>query len=82
MICAVSPADDNFDENLGTLVKTYNNQRYADAAKKIKNKAVVNESDTDRMIRVLREENAKLAKMLAAAGIGGAVDQPINNEQE
>jgi len=34
----------------------------------------VNESDTDRMIRVLREENAKLAKMLAAAGIGGGVD--------
>lgn len=50
MICAVSPADDNYDETLSTL-------RYADAAKRIKNKPVVNESATDKMIRELREEN-------------------------
>jgi len=37
MICAISPATDNYDETLGTL-------RYADQAKKIQNKAVVNES--------------------------------------
>jgi len=35
MICAISPANDNYDETLSTL-------RYADSAKKIKNKPVVN----------------------------------------
>ena len=35
MICAISPASDNYDETLSTL-------RYADRAKKIKNKPVVN----------------------------------------
>jgi len=38
MICAISPATDNYDETLSTL-------RYADQAKKIKNHAVVNESE-------------------------------------
>lgn len=37
MICALSPATDNFEETLSTL-------RYADQAKKIKNVAVVNET--------------------------------------
>ena len=37
MICAISPANTNFEESLSTL-------RYADRAKKIVNKAVVNES--------------------------------------
>jgi len=37
MICAISPAYLNFEETLSTL-------RYADNAKKIKNKAVINES--------------------------------------
>ena len=50
MICAVSPAYDNFEESLSTL-------RYADQAKKIKNRAVVNESATDKLIRELTEEN-------------------------
>lgn len=44
MICAISPANDNYEETLSTL-------RYADQAKKIKNKAVVNENSTDKMIR-------------------------------
>lgn len=55
MICALSPAADNYDETLSTL-------RYADQAKKIKNKAHVNESATDKMIRELREENNELKK--------------------
>lgn len=37
MICAVSPAYVNYEETLSTL-------RYADNAKKIQNKAVINES--------------------------------------
>ena len=36
MICAVSPATDNYEETLSTL-------RYADQAKKIKNNAVIND---------------------------------------
>lgn len=35
MICAISPANDNYEETLSTL-------RYADQAKKIQNKAVIN----------------------------------------
>lgn len=37
MICAISPAFLNYEETLSTL-------RYADNAKKIQNKAVINES--------------------------------------
>ena len=47
MICAISPANDNYDESLSTL-------RYADRAKKIKNKPIVNESESDKMIRQLK----------------------------
>ncbi|CAG8657308.1 67_t:CDS:10, partial [Funneliformis mosseae] len=47
MIAAISPAD--YDETLSTL-------RYADAAKRIKNKAVVNEDPNARLIRELKEE--------------------------
>jgi hypothetical protein len=55
MICALSPADTNYEETLGTL-------RYADRAKKIQNKATVNESPQDKMIRELKEENERLKK--------------------
>lgn len=37
MICAISPSSINYEESLSTL-------RYADRAKKIVNRAVVNES--------------------------------------
>lgn len=57
MICAISPSADNFEETLSTL-------RYADQAKKIKNKAMVNENPTDKLIRELSEENEKLKQML------------------
>uniref|UniRef100_A0A1I8IKH8 Kinesin-like protein 6 n=1 Tax=Macrostomum lignano TaxID=282301 RepID=A0A1I8IKH8_9PLAT len=64
MIAALSPADINFDETLSTL-------RFADRAKAIKTKAVVNESPTDKLIRELREENSRLMAMLKAGGGGG-----------
>ncbi|XP_076100625.1 kinesin-like protein KIF28 isoform X4 [Mytilus galloprovincialis] len=64
MIAALSPADINYDETLSTL-------RYADRAKKIQNKAVINESPTDRMIRELKEENAKLMALIKKSGLGG-----------
>jgi hypothetical protein len=47
MIAAISPAD--YDETLSTL-------RYADQAKKIKNKAVVNEDPNAKLVRELKEE--------------------------
>jgi hypothetical protein len=53
MICAISPASVNYEESLSTL-------RYADRAKKIMNRAVVNESGQEKIIRELKEENEKL----------------------
>ena len=58
MICAISPARDNIEETLSTL-------RYADQAKRIKLNAKVNESESDKLIRELMEENEKLKAMLA-----------------
>lgn len=43
--------------------------RYADRAKKIKNKAVVNENPMDKLIRELREENDRLKKMIEGGGM-------------
>ena len=40
----------------------------AERTKKITNRAVVNESPTDKLIRELKEENAKLMQMLARGG--------------
>ena len=61
MIAALSPADINYDETLSTL-------RYADRAKQIKTKAVVNENPTDKLIRELKEANEKMRAQLAAGG--------------
>ena len=57
MICAISPARDNFDETASTL-------RYANEAKRIKNNAVINESEVDKMIRELQDENQRLKELL------------------
>eukprot|EP00697_Spironema_sp_BW2_P012877 gnl/Spiro4/29556_TR14478_c0_g1_i1.p1 gnl/Spiro4/29556_TR14478_c0_g1~~gnl/Spiro4/29556_TR14478_c0_g1_i1.p1 ORF type:complete len:1167 (+),score=471.93 gnl/Spiro4/29556_TR14478_c0_g1_i1:102-3602(+) len=57
MIAALSPADINYDETLSTL-------RYADRAKSIQNKAVVNEDPQTRMIRELKEQIEQLKKAL------------------
>jgi len=61
MVCAVSPSSLNFEETLGTL-------RYAERAKKIVNKAVVNESVHEKIIRELKEENDRLKKLLESSG--------------
>ncbi|KAK5969079.1 hypothetical protein GCK32_001646 [Trichostrongylus colubriformis] len=62
-IAAISPADINYDETLSTL-------RFADRAKAIKTNAVVNENQTERLLRELREENERLQKQLRAGGGG------------
>lgn len=56
IIAAISPAD--YDETLSTL-------RYADQAKKIKNKAVVNEDPNAKLVRELKEELEMLRGMFS-----------------
>jgi len=60
MICALSPADINYEETLGTL-------RYADRAKQIKNKPKVNVDPTELLIQQLKAENERL-KAMGGAG--------------
>ncbi|KFH65672.1 kinesin family member 1/13/14 [Podila verticillata NRRL 6337] len=57
IIAALSPADVNYDETLSTL-------RYADQAKRIKNKAIVNEDPNAKLIRELKEELLDLRSKL------------------
>ncbi|WVO17419.1 hypothetical protein L204_105111 [Cryptococcus depauperatus] len=59
MIAAISPAD--YDETLSTL-------RYADAAKKIKTHAVVNEDPNAKLIRELKEELEMLRSRVSSGG--------------
>ncbi|KAK0547296.1 hypothetical protein OC846_003155 [Tilletia horrida] len=63
MIAAISPAD--YEETLSTL-------RYADQAKKIKNKAVVNEDPNAKLIRELKEELEMLRTRVSGGGGLGA----------
>ena len=69
MIAALSPADINYDETLSTL-------RYADRAKKIKNKAVINENPLDKLIRELRVSNREPGQIHGLAS--NAVDTMKN----
>ncbi|XP_036397503.1 kinesin-like protein KIF28P [Megalops cyprinoides] len=64
MIATLSPADICYEESLSTL-------RYADRAKRIQNRAVVNESPTERLIKELKAENAKLLTRLSRLGQEG-----------
>eukprot|EP00049_Salpingoeca_infusionum_P002080 m.53909 g.53909 ORF g.53909 m.53909 type:complete len:1163 (-) comp11376_c0_seq3:388-3876(-) len=57
MMAALSPADNNYDETLSTL-------RYANRAKNIKNKAVINEDPKDALLRQYQEEIKALKAML------------------
>lgn len=61
MIAAISPADINFEETLSTL-------RYADRAKQIVCKAIVNEDPNAKIIRELKEEVSKLKELLVKEG--------------
>ena len=63
MMTTISPASIHYEETVSSL-------RYADRAKQIKCKAVVNESPTDKLIRELREENERLLKMINRGGGG------------
>nr|XP_046220448.1 kinesin-like protein KIF28P [Oncorhynchus gorbuscha] len=64
MIAALSPADICYEESISTL-------RYAERAKRIQNRAVVNESPTERLVKELKAENARLLQRLSRLGQEG-----------
>ncbi|XP_068925231.1 kinesin-like protein KIF28 [Petaurus breviceps papuanus] len=64
MIAAISPADICYEETLSTL-------RYAERTKKIKNKAVINTSPTEKLIKELKAENNRLLSRFAGLGNSG-----------
>ena len=66
MIACISPADSNVEETLSTL-------RYADRARKIKNKPVVNLNSNDAEVNRLRLEVHELKMQLKNAAGGGGV---------
>ncbi|KAI9206373.1 uncharacterized protein BJ171DRAFT_422071, partial [Polychytrium aggregatum] len=59
MIAAISPADVSYDETLSTL-------RYAERAKRIVNKAVINEDSNGKLMKELQREVEVLRARLAA----------------
>ena len=63
MIACVSPADYNLEETMSTL-------RYADRARKIKNKPIINLDDKNEIVARLRRENLDLRRQLEL-GSGG-----------
>ena len=70
MIAAISPAD--YEETLSTL-------RYADQAKKIKNKAVVNEDPNAKLVRELKEELEMLrGKYLRGIALAPVIDDDFS----
>eukprot|EP00058_Branchiostoma_floridae_P005007 XP_002590495.1 hypothetical protein BRAFLDRAFT_86166 [Branchiostoma floridae] len=71
MIAALSPADINYEETLSTL-------RYADRAKQIVCKAVVNEDPNARLIRELKEEVMRLKELLKSEGLADLVESPAS----
>ncbi|XP_068598298.1 kinesin-like protein KIF28P [Brachionichthys hirsutus] len=64
MIATLSPADICYEESLSTL-------RYAERAKRIQNRAVVNESPTERLVKELKAENDRLLHRLNRLGQEG-----------
>ena len=76
MICGLSPASSNFEETHSTL-------RYADQAKRIKNKAKINEDPKDAQIREMRSQIERLESQLALyLGGGGAPLTAAQEEQQ
>uniref|UniRef100_UPI00398ED23E kinesin-like protein KIF28 n=1 Tax=Pristiophorus japonicus TaxID=55135 RepID=UPI00398ED23E len=69
MIATVSPADICYEETLATL-------RYAERTKNIQNKAVINENPTERLLQVLKAENARLrSKITKITNTGQRVEE-------
>ncbi|KAJ3558619.1 hypothetical protein NM688_g814 [Phlebia brevispora] len=75
MIAAISPADVQYEETLSTL-------RYADQAKKIKNKAVINEDPNAKLVRELKEELEMLRARVSGSSSEAIYDPKIPAEQQ
>ncbi|THH01771.1 hypothetical protein EW026_g1020 [Hermanssonia centrifuga] len=75
MIAAISPADLQYDETLSTL-------RYADQAKKIKNKAVINEDPNAKLVRELKEELETLRARVSGSTSEAVFDPKIPAAQQ
>ncbi|KAI1788971.1 kinesin-domain-containing protein [Ganoderma leucocontextum] len=75
MIAAISPADVQYEETLSTL-------RYADQAKKIKNKAVINEDPNAKLVRELKEELEMLRARVSGASSEAVFDPTIPAAQQ
>ncbi|KAJ7499435.1 kinesin-like protein [Mycena latifolia] len=73
MIAAISPAD--YEETLSTL-------RYADQAKKIKNKAVVNEDPNAKLVRELKEELEMLRARVTGSNAEDVYDPKVPPEKQ
>ncbi|KJA21710.1 hypothetical protein HYPSUDRAFT_41858 [Hypholoma sublateritium FD-334 SS-4] len=73
MIAAIAPAD--YEETLSTL-------RYADQAKKIKNKAVVNEDPNAKLVRELKEELEVLRARVSGATSEATYDPSVPPEKQ
>lgn len=65
MIANIGPADYNYDETISTL-------RFANRAKNIKNKPMINEDPKDAMLREFQDEIARLKAQLENEEGGGA----------
>lgn len=70
MLANAGPADCNVDESLSTL-------RYANRAKNIKNKPLINQDPKDALLRGYQEEIAQLRKQLAQMSSSGAETQSL-----
>lgn len=76
MMCAnIGPANYNYDETISTL-------RYANRAKNIKNRAVINEDPKDALLRQFQEEIEALRKKLQEEGGGSASGSESGSEEE
>lgn len=70
MIACVSPSDRDFMETLNTL-------KYANRARNIKNKVVVNQDKTSQQISALRAEIARLQmELMEYKAVSGRVSPP------
>jgi len=54
----------------------------ADRAKAIKTTAIINESETDKLIRTLREENARLMEMIKNGQVSFNAPVGVSDEGE
>lgn len=81
MIACVSPSDRDFMETLNTL-------KYANRARNIKNKVVVNQDKTSQQISALRAEIARLQmelmeyKAVRDAGAGDDIKKQKNEDEQ